>query len=175
MRKSWIQIIMLFVILALVSCKDNTTATRELPDIKMPDNNLSFKMIQGYENYKLIATHFRTDKDELRYIMANDIAYNALTHDSNYPDGSIIVKIGWTTLLNEKFPVSKEANKIQRIEFMYKDSVQFSKNPGNWGYARFIKDENSYKPWVGGTNSCIECHNIAKESDFVFTKYQTIF
>ena len=47
------------------------THNTSVPQLKMPDSNLTFKMIEGYQDYKIVATHFRTDKNELRYILAN--------------------------------------------------------------------------------------------------------
>ncbi len=41
------------------------TNNSKVPDLKMPNNKLVFKEIEGYQNYKIIATHFRTDK--MRY------------------------------------------------------------------------------------------------------------
>ncbi len=67
-----------------------------LPDLKMKDNNLTFKEIEGYENYRIVATHFRTDKNELRYILANPIAYTAMKKGvKTMPEGSILVKVAW--------------------------------------------------------------------------------
>ena len=41
------------------------TNNSQVPDLKMPKNNLTFKEIEGYQNYKIVATHFRTDKINL--------------------------------------------------------------------------------------------------------------
>jgi len=124
------------------------TDNSKVPDIKMPDNNLSFKMIEGYQNYKVIATHFRTDKNEIRYILTNPIAFNALRSGQNpLPEGSKIVKIGWSVKKMLSWPGALEADKILRVEYMVKDSKKFNYNGDHWGYARFIKTKNGYKPW----------------------------
>jgi len=152
------------------------TDNSKVPDIKMPDNNLSFKMIEGYQNYKVIATHFRTDKNEIRYILANPIAFNALRSGQNpLPEGSKIVKIGWSVKKMLSWPGAFEADKILRVEYMVKDSKKFNYNGDHWGYARFIKTKNGYKPWNKGTQSCIKCHSIVKNNDYLFTKYQERF
>ena len=52
--------------------------TYELPKLQMKDTKLSFDEIAGYEDYKIVATHFRKDKNEIRYILANDVAFDAL-------------------------------------------------------------------------------------------------
>ena len=151
---------------------DNT----KLPNIKMPNSTLSFKMIEGYQNYRVVATHFRTDKNELRYILANQIAYNALRKgEYPLPDGSKVVKIGWSVKKMKFWPAGLEADKIQRVEYMIKDSKRFNHNGDHWGYARFVKTKDGYKAWDKGVKSCIQCHSTVKESDYLFTKYQKRF
>ena len=148
----------------------------ELPKLKMPDNNLTFRMIDGYQDYKIIATHFRTDKNELRYILANPIGYNALKSKVKVmPEGSKIVKIGWSVKKMPLFEMALEADKIQRVEYMFKDSKNFDTNGDNWGYARFIKKGDKFVSWEKGINGCIGCHSIAKENDYLFTKMQSTF
>ena len=172
---------LLFLVL-LYSCNDSSNKqiesdfhlASEVPNLTMPNNNLKFKEIEDYKNYKIIGTHFRTDKDELRYILANEKAFKASNENSSFPNGSILVKIGWDVKKMSNFNLALEANEVQRIEYMIKDSKKFSNNPGNWGYARFVKENGEYKSWDQGTASCVGCHNLAKENQFVFTKYQKL-
>ena len=152
------------------------TNNTKLPDIKMPKNNLAFNLIEGYQNYKIIATHFRTDKNEIRYILANPLAYHALTqHVKIMPEGSKIVKIGWSVKKMPSWPGALEADKIQRVEYMVKNSKMFDHDGDNWGYARFITTETGYKPWIEGTQSCISCHSSVSNDDYLFTHFQKIF
>lgn len=152
------------------------TTNRDLPDLKMPDNNLSFAMIEGYEDYRIVATHFRTDKNELRYVLANPQAYNALRANKlPLPEGSKIVKIGWSVKKTDIFPAALEADTLQRVEYMIKDSSKFNSNGDNWGYARFVKKGDDYVAWKEGQQGCVACHAVAKENDFLFTKYQFKF
>lgn len=147
-----------------------------LPHLKMPNNGLSFNLIKDYRSYNVVATHFRTDKNEIRYILANDKAYQALKKGSqDLPEGSKIVKIGWSAKKMSLFPAALEANKIQRVEYMVKDSKKFNHNGDNWGYARFVKTKNGYKSFNKGTKGCIACHSAAKSHDFLFTQYQKRF
>ncbi len=151
-------------------------AQSEVPDLKMPGNNLSFKEIEGYQNYRIIATHFRIDKNEIRYILANPVAYNALVkHKKSMPEGSKIVKIGWSVQKMPAWPDALEADKIQRVEFMVKNSQKFNHNGDHWGYARYIKTKDGYKPWTKGTQSCISCHAGVRNSDYLFTHFQKTF
>ena len=147
-----------------------------LPDLKMPNNGLPFNLIKDYRSYNVVATHFRTDKNELRYILANDLAYGALKKgSSDLPEGSKIVKIGWSVKKMLLFPAALEANKIQRVEYMIKDSKKFNHNGDNWGYARFVKTKKGYKSFDKGTQGCISCHSAAQSNDFLFTQYQKRF
>ena len=147
-----------------------------LPDLKMPDNNLTFGMIEGYQDYKIVATHFRTDKNELRYILANEIGYNALKDKEKVmPEGSKIVKIGWSVKKMPSFPTALEADKIQRVEYMIKDSKKFDANGDNWGYARFIKKDGKFGSWDKGVKGCISCHSGVKKNDYLFTHMQATF
>jgi len=160
----------------MASCNNTTdyTIVSNVPDLTMPENNLKFTEIEDYKNYRIIGTHFRTDKKELRYILANDIAFKAANENLPYPNGSKIVKIGWNTAEMSNFTPALEAKEVQRIEYMIKDNKQFSNNPGNWGYARFVKENGTYKSWDKGTESCISCHNLAKKEGYVFTKFQKL-
>ena len=169
-------LLILLVSLFFISCKQETEyhVLSKVPDLEMPNNHLKFKEIEDYKNYRIIGTHFRTDKNELRYILANNKAFKAYNEGIPFPNGSKIVKIGWNVEKMPNFKPALEAKKVQRIEFMIKDSKRFKNNPGNWGYARFIKKENKYEPWKNGTQSCIACHNLAKDNDYLFTKLQTL-
>jgi len=152
------------------------THNTKLPKLKMPDNNLTFKMIEGYQDYKIVATHFRTDKNELRYILANPIGYNALRDKKKVmPEGSKIVKIGWSVKKMPLFPAALEADKIQRVEYMVKESKNFDANGDNWGYARFVKKGDKFMSWDKGDKGCVSCHAIAKDNDYLFTKIQATF
>lgn len=165
------------ILLTVLSCTTVPQAyevVSTVPDIKMPENGLKFTEIEDYKNYKMISSHFRTDKDEFRYILTNDIAYKAFHSKTEFPNGSKIVKIGFASEKMLTFGTALEAGEVQRIEYMIKDSKNFSENPGNWGYARFVKEENQYKPWQEGTKSCIACHNLAGETDFVFTQFHAL-
>jgi len=154
-----------------VYISDNT----KVPNLKMKDTQLSFKEIEGYQNYQIVASHFRKDKNEIRYILANPVAYNALRDNMNtMPDGSKIVKIGWSVNDMPTFPSALEANKIQRVEYMIKDKTKHKESDG-WGYARFIKKDNKYKPWNGDPKSCVACHAGVLSNDALFTKFQKMF
>lgn len=162
--------------MTLLFANGNADKNMPLPDLTMPDNNLTFETIQGYENYHIVASHFRTDKNEIRYILANGIAFDALQKNApTMPEGSIFVKIGWDIQTMTLFPVALEAKEVQRVEYMIKDSKRFDHDGDHWGYARFVKKDGKYSSWDKGTQSCISCHVGAKDNDYLFTKLQKIF
>ncbi len=154
-----------------VYISDNT----KVPNLTMKNSHLNFRDIDGYQNYNIVATHFRKDKNEIRYILANPVAYNALRANKNImPNGSKVVKIGWSVKDMSTFPSALEANKIQRVEYMIKDATKHKESDG-WGYARFVKKNGQYKAWGGDPKSCVACHASVKSHDALFTKYQNLF
>ncbi len=177
-KKNFIWIILLSLVFNACSTPvPKAISTTELPYLEMPGNHLKFNEITDYKNYKLVATHYRTDKKELRYVLANSLAFKAFSQNSfPLPEGSKVVKIGWKADKMPSFNVALEATDIQRIEYMIKDSKRFNKNPGGWGYARFVKQNGQYRAWDKGTRACIQCHNIAgNEKDFLFSRFQKLF
>jgi hypothetical protein len=172
-----IKILFIFISIISISCtqQPDTRLQSNVPDLAMPENGLKFKEIEGYKNYKIVATHYRKDKNELRYILVNEIAFKPFVNNEKLPEGSKIVKIGWKVKEMPNFQVALESDTLQRIEYMIKDAKKFKDNPGHWGYARFVKEKNNYKSWGKGTQSCIDCHNLAKGNDFLFTRYQPLF
>lgn len=169
-------VLVLFIFTVLISCdtKADYKVISQVPDLVMPGNGLRFKTIEDYKNYKIVATHFVTDNNELRYILANKKAYKAISEKRSFPEGSILVNIAWSVNKMSRFAEALEANEIQQIDYTIKDSENFSQNPGNWGYASFIKRDGNYQSITEGTTKCINCHNLAKDTDYKFTKYQKL-
>ncbi len=141
---------------------------------------LKFGVIKGYEDWHVIAIHYRTDKNELRYIIGNKVAVEAYRkgiplNGQKFPDGTILVKIGYSLKKNPAFKNSVEPDIIQRVEFMIKDSKRF-KDTAGWGFARFVYDAKAKKYKVFGKNAkdymqCFTCHKLVEKRDYVFTDY----
>ncbi len=164
------------IIFASASLFLSTLSASSLPDIKMPDTGLPFQTIEGYQDYRIVATHWRTDKKELRYVLANPIAYDAIKAKKlPMPEGSIMVKIGWSVNPMSTYPDALEADKLQRIEYMVKDSKHFDQNGDHWGYARFVKKGDTYVPYANGSAECIACHASVAPNDYLFSSFQLTF
>jgi hypothetical protein len=148
-------------------------------DLKAP-NGISFSEIKGYESWPFIAASRRTDNNELRVILGNDLMINAYlkgvpANGEPFPDGAIIVKIGWSERQSPVFPAAYEPDILRRVEFITKDSGRFPAT-GGWGYARFVYDAKTaaFAPWgkdPSFAQECYQCHTIVKAKDFIFTGY----
>ncbi len=142
-------------------------------------NGLSFGIIKGYENWQLISSHFRTDNKEIRFLLGNNIAISAYKKDSGqngtpFPDGTILVQIGYSVKEHPEFKNATEPDVLQRVEYMIKDSKRFD-DTGGWGFASFSYDSNTsrFRPFGNETfaNNCFACHTLVKKKDYVFTDY----
>ncbi len=143
-------------------------------------NGIAFSEVRGYEDWKVVAPSFRTDNNEVRVILANDAMIDACRggipeNGQPFPDGSIIVKIGYSALKSESFPAALVPGVLKRVEFIIKDAKRFPATAG-WGYARFVYDpgKDLFTPY--GKNAefgqeCFSCHTMVKDRDFIFTKY----
>lgn len=142
-------------------------------------NGLSFGAIKGYENWHLVASHYRTDVNEIRFIFGNSKIIEAYNEGSGkngkpFPDGSILVKIGYSVKENPDWNRSIEPDVLKRVEYMMKDSGRFKEGYG-WGYARFIYNPDAtFEPYGKDKtfeNECIACHLVVEKKDYVFTDY----
>lgn len=138
-------------------------------------NGLSFAGIKGYENWHLVASHYRTDRNEIRFILGNTETVDSYKDGGPFQDGAILVKIGYTVKENPDYPDSVEPDVLQRVEYMIKGRERFN-STGGWGYARFIYNAttDTYTPYGKNetfANECYTCHTIVKRKDYVFTDY----
>ena len=146
----------------------------------MAPNGISFGEVKGYEKWQVVAPSYRTDVNELRVILANDTMIKAYQSEipgsgKTFPEGSVIVKIGYSLVKNPDFDAATVPDKLKRVEFIIKDSKRFPTTSG-WGYARFIydPDKDIFTPF--GTNAsfaedCFSCHTAVKDQDYIFTGY----
>ena len=147
--------------------------------LKAP-NGISFSEIRGYETWQVIAPSYRTEKKELRIILGNPLMIHAYKegipgNGTPFPEGSIIVKVGWSERKSAAFPAAIEPDVLQRVEFIVKDAKRFPDTNG-WGYARFVYDAKTgiFTPYgkdASFAQECHQCHTLVKAKDFIFTGY----
>ncbi len=136
------------------------------------------KIYPGYRDWKLISVAHEEGKlNDLRAVLGNDVAINAYRKGKlPLPDGSVIARIAWS------YVPSEENNRVfgrpqsfvpgaptpWYLQFMVKDSKKYAAT-GGWGFAQFDKDGKPADEAAHKT--CFPCHEPAKASDFVFTRY----
>jgi hypothetical protein len=167
-------IVLLIMAVLLIAAADNSKYALQAP------NGLSFGMIKGYDTWQAVASHYRTDKQEFKFILGTPKVVEAYKNGAGknnqaFPEGSILVKVAYSIKTNADFDASVEPGDLHRVEYMVKDSKRFN-DTGNWGYARFVYDANSAKFTPYGKDStfateCYACHIIVAKKDFIFTDY----
>ena len=116
-------------------------------------------------------SHRTDDKDELRAILGNPVAVEALRKGTlPLPDGAMLAKLAWKREPMPEFQGAFKPGASPRLEFMVKDSKKYP-STGGWGFARFIDgkpaDEATHK-------TCFPCHEAnVKGHDFVFTTFES--
>jgi hypothetical protein len=136
------------------------------------------KIPDGYRDWKLISVAHEEGKlNSLGAILGNDVAIKAYREKKfPFPDGAIIGALHW------RHAPSEENNKIfgQRqsfiagppanIQFMVKDSRKYA-STGGWGFGHFNERDGNKPADAALLKTCFACHQKAKDSDLVFTRY----
>ena len=127
---------------------------------------------KDYKTWQPLSVSHRTDKDSLRIILANPIAYKAATEGltNPWPDGSMLAKLAWKDSTHPHFAAATVPGELTHVEFMIRDSKKFADTNG-WGYARWLGMEQ--KPYGNDANfaqECSTCHLQAKDTGYVFTR-----
>jgi hypothetical protein len=133
------------------------------------------KIPSGYRDWRWISSAHEAGKlNSLGAVLGNDLAIKAYREGKfPFPDGAMIAA------LHYRNTASDENNKIfgqvqsfvpgpvTNIQFMVKDSRKYAAT-GGWGFAHF----NDGKPADAAfMKSCFPCHDKARDSDLVFTRY----
>ncbi|MGE5190474.1 MAG: cytochrome P460 family protein [Gemmatimonadota bacterium] len=123
----------------------------------------------GYRNWQLVAVSHRTDNDQVRAILGNDIAMKAYRENTlPFPDGAILAKLEWKRVESAEFKNAFVPGAPVQIEFMVKDAGKYGKT-GGWGFGRFIGGKPADAQAHG---TCFPCHSAnVKNHDIVFTRY----
>jgi hypothetical protein len=133
------------------------------------------KIPPGYRDWRLISVaHEEGNLNSIGAVLGNDVAIKAYREGKlPFPDGTIIAALHYSHVAsdenNKVFGQSQSfvAGPQTNIQFMVKDSKKYAAT-GGWGFATFKDgkpaDDASMK-------TCFPCHNRAKASDLVFTRY----
>ena len=129
----------------------------------------------GYRDWRLISVaHEAGNLNSIGAVLGNDVAIKAYREGKlPFPDGTIIAALHYGHVPSEENnkvfgqPQSFVPGPPTNIQFMVKDSTKYAAT-GGWGFATFIDG----KPAAAASmKSCFPCHNRAKASDLVFTRY----
>lgn len=122
-----------------------------------------------YKNWKVISSTGRPDNGTLRMIYGNDIAVKALEEDRirPWPDGAVIVKVVWNSQPADAAGNVMPGN-FNNVQIMVRDSRKFAGTEG-WGFAKFNgPDLVPTGKTASFATTCINCHQLAAETGFVF-------
>ena len=133
------------------------------------------KIPPGYRDWRLISVaHEAGDLNDLRAILGNDTAIKAYREGKfPFPDGTIIAALHYRNVpSDENNNVFGQAQSFvpglpTNIQFMVKDSKKYSAT-GGWGFATFVDGKPAD---AASMKSCFPCHEMAKDTDLVFTHY----
>ncbi len=130
---------------------------------------------QGYRDWRWISSaHEAGNLNSLGAVLGNDVAINAFREGKlPFPDGTIIAALHYHHVpSDENNKVFGQAQSFvpgtpTNIQFMVKDSTKYAAT-GGWGFGHFADG----KPGdVAFMKTCFPCHEKAKASDLVFTRY----
>ena len=130
----------------------------------------------GYRDWRWISSaHEEGNLNSLGAVLGNDVAINAY-RDAKlpFPDGTVIAALHYHHVPSgENNKVFGQAQSFvpgtpTNVQFMVKDSTRYAAT-GGWGFGHFGTDG---KPGDAAfMKSCFPCHEKAKATDLVFTRY----
>lgn len=130
---------------------------------------------QGYRDWQWISSaHEAGNLNSLGAVLGNDVAINAYRERKlPFPDGTIIAALHYQNVASEEN--NKVFGRVQsfvpgsptNIQFMVKDSTKWAAT-GGWGFGQF---QDGKPAAAASMKSCFPCHEKAKATDFVFTRY----
>lgn len=135
-------------------------------------NGISFSKYAHFtEKWKLVTVRYREDSKEVRLVYANEKAWKGLQSlKPEYPDGAAFAKVAMTTESDPAFLSSRIPSVSQRYQLMVKDQKRYKDSDG-WGYALFDSSGHLFKEDIQiTTTSCIACHRMVPERNFVFSR-----
>lgn len=149
--------------------------TVTVPASATPVSPNGITLYEDYRTWQVVAPSYREDKNHIRVILGNPIAYKAMKDKVRpMPDGAVLAKVAWTVKKHPKFPVATEPDAFAQVEFMVKDAQKYQ-STGGWGFARFVGEK--YEPYgkdAGFVGECFGCHTPVKDNDYLFTGFGAV-
>lgn len=128
-----------------------------------------------YRDFRWISSaHEAGNLNSLGAVLGNDVAFNAFRDGKlPYPDGTIIAALHYKNVPSDEN--NKVFGKVQsnvpgpptNVQFMIKDSAKYA-STGGWGFGHFQDGKPGDPAFM---KSCFPCHEKAKSTDLVFTRY----
>ena len=129
----------------------------------------------GYRDWRLVSVaHEEGNLNSFAAVLGNDLTIKAYRDGTlPFPDGAMIAALHYS------HTPSEENNKVfgrsqsfvpgvpTNVQFMVKDSKKYAAT-GGWGFAHFKDGTPGNEAFM---KTCFPCHNQAKTSDLVFTRY----
>ena len=114
---------------------------------------------------------------EFHNVYIDPESYNEYKKTGKFRDGTLMVKE--LVSVGSKSAASGNGyfqGDFTGLEVAMKDSKQFPKEPGNWGYFSFTNPDGTLKSKATAfpTAECNACHQAAAAEDLVFTQYYPI-
>jgi hypothetical protein len=140
-----------------------------------PAANFVTEIPHGYRDWQWISSaHEAGNLNSLGAVLGNDVAIKAYREGKlPFPDGTIIAALHYRNVPSDEN--NKVFGRVQsfvpgsptNIQFMVKDSTKYAAT-GGWGFAHF---QDSKPGDAAFMKSCFPCHEKAKATDLVFTRY----
>ena len=136
------------------------------------------KVPDGYRDWTLISVaHEEGNLNSLGAISGNEVAIKAYREKKlPFPDGTIIAALHWRHEPSEENNTvfgraqSFVAGPPTNVQFMVKDSKKYAAT-GGWGFGHFNERDGNKPGNAALLKTCFPCHQKAKDSDLVFTRY----
>lgn len=150
--------------------------------VKVP-GGLAYSEFRGFESWQVVSVSH--NPKAIAVIVGNPAMIKAYeagipANGKPVPDGAKMAKIHWVPKQNQFFPDATVPGEQHDVDFMVKDSKRFG-DVGGWGYAAFRYDTatdtftpatTADQPPQSNDAKCgVACHNLAKQTDYVFTQY----
>jgi hypothetical protein len=137
--------------------------------------NFVTEIPHGYRDWQWISSaHEAGNLNSLGAVLGNGVAIKAYREEKlPFPDGTILAALHYRNV------PSDENNKVfgdvqsfvpgppTNIQFMVKDSTKYAAT-GGWGFGHFQDGKPAAAAFM---KPCFPCHEKAKGTDFVFTRY----